>query len=362
MKCQPAITTVSLGLSNRFNILDKLTQAALHGFSAIELFYDDLEALASSLSPPPHSSPPLRHSLLQAAHQIRLHCDALSLTILNLQPFRFFEGLVDRVQLDYILSHTIPLWIDICHILGADTILVPSNFLPSDPSTNAPRTVGDRDILIHDLRQLALLGAQSSPPIKFAYEALAWGTHISTWEQSYDLVTAVNHPNLGLALDTFNIAGAIYADPTAEDGRTVNAEEALSASLHRMKTTLDLSKLFIVQIADAERLTTPLRPGHAFYVEGQPSRMSWSRNTRLFLCEPERCGYLPVLEIVRTLLDMGWTGYLAYEIFSRTLAGPDPSTPAVHAERAQRSWARLFSFTLSTSNPKSPFPNFSSWT
>ncbi|KAJ5646048.1 hypothetical protein N7490_002420 [Penicillium lividum] len=341
MQCIPAITTVSLGSCNFHSITEKIEQAAKHGFKGIELFIDDLESLARTNYSPPGTSTPSRNAILGAASQIRQQCDRLKLAILNLQPLRFYEGLVDRQQRDHILNETLPIWMDALNILGADTILVPSNFLPPHPETKLPRTTGDFDVIVDDLRELATRGAQHKPPIKFAYEALAWGTHVNTWEKTWEIVQAVDRPNLGLALDTFNIAGAIYADPTAENGRVDSADAILRESLGRMANTIDLSKLFIVQIADAERLEQPLRPGHPYYAEDQPSRLSWSRNCRLFLCEHNRGGYLPVVAIVQAILDLGWTGPLAYEVFSRTLANTDPLTPAQHAERGQRSWRRL---------------------
>jgi 4-hydroxyphenylpyruvate dioxygenase len=342
MDCKPAITTVSLGSCEFHSITDKIDEAARNGFKAIELFIDDLEALAKDISPTPANSAPSRDSVLAAARRIRQQCDRLNIVILNLQPLRFYEGLVDRKKRNQILDEVLPIWMDALTILGADTILVPSNFLPEDPATGLPQTVRDVDIIVEDLRELAARGAQHESSIKFAYEALAWGTHVNTWEKSWEIVQAVNRPNFGLALDTFNIAGAVYADPTTKDGRVADtAETDLTASLGRMASTLDISKLFIVQIADAERLSEPLHPGHPLYVESQPSRLSWSRNCRLFLCESDRGGFLPVLSILKAILDLGWTGYLAYEVFSRSLADNDHRTPARHAERAKRSWQRL---------------------
>ncbi|KAJ5200544.1 hypothetical protein N7491_008649 [Penicillium cf. griseofulvum] len=342
MDCKPAITTVSLGSCNFHSITKKIDEAARNGFKAIELFIDDLETLARDISSAPATSIPSRESVLAAAHQIRQQCDRLNIVILNLQPLRFYEGLVSRKKRNQILDEVLPVWMDALKILGADTILVPSNFLPEDPATGLPQTVGDFDIIVEDLRELATRGAQHEHSIKFAYEALAWGNHVNTWEKSWKIVQAVDRPNFGLALDTFNIAGAIYADPTTEDGCVADTAEAdLSASLSRMASTLDINKLFIVQIADGERLSQPLRPGHAFYVDGQPSRLSWSRNCRLFLCETDRGGFLPVLRILKAILDLGWTGYLAYEVFSRSLANRDHLTPALHAERAKRSWEAL---------------------
>ncbi|KGO53812.1 hypothetical protein PEX1_057730 [Penicillium expansum] len=361
MDCKPAITTVSLGSCKFHSIADKIHEAARNGFKGIELFIDDLEALARDISPTPAALAPSRDSMLAAAHRIRQQCDKLNIVILNLQPLRFYEGLVNRKKRNQILDEVLPIWMDALEILGADTILVPSNFLPEDPATGLPQTAGDFGIIVEDLRELAARGAQHKHSIKFAYEALAWGTHINTWEKSWEIVQAVNRPNLGLALDTFNIAGAIYADPTTEDGRVADTAEAdLSASLKRMASTLDVSKVFIVQIADGERLRQPLHTGHPFYVAGQPSRLSWSRNCRLFLCEPERGGFLPVLSILKTILDLGWTGYLAYEVFSRSLADSDHRTPALHAERGKKSWQQLCKLAETQTN-HSESPSLSSF-
>lgn len=339
MRYMPALTTVSLGQSSRYSIQEKLYAAAKHDIHGVELFYDDLETFARARA----NSSPSREELLSAARKIRSLCDSLRIRILNLQPLRFYEGLVDRRERDRILCEEIPTWIDIVTILGADTILVASNFLSPDPYTGKARTVGNLDTIVDDLRMLALLGEIHSPPVKFAYEAIAWGTHIDTWEKSWDVVQRVNWPNFGIAIDTFNIAARVFADPTAIDGRYngSQADTDLHQSLYRLENTLDVSKLFVVQIADGERLMEPLHVGHPFYVEGQPTRMSWSRNARLFLCEDDRGGYLPVLEVLRTILRMGWSGWMAYEIFSRTLAGPGPDTPALHAARASKSWTKV---------------------
>lgn len=66
--------------------------------------------------------------------------------------------------------------------------------------------------------------------------------------------------------------------------------------------------------------------------------MSWSRNARFLLCEG---GYLPVLEIVRLMVGLGWQGWMTYEVFPRTLADPISETPGAHVARAARSWQNL---------------------
>ncbi|TVY30340.1 3-dehydroshikimate dehydratase [Lachnellula hyalina] len=83
----------------------------------------------------------------------------------------------------------------------------------------------------------------------------------------------------------FNIAGRGWADPTREDGKIENAN-----GLRELVREIDVEKLFYVQIVDAERLSQPLNEQHPFHVDGQPPRMSWSRNERLFICEERDLG------------------------------------------------------------------------
>ncbi|KAK8131363.1 3-dehydroshikimate dehydratase [Apiospora sp. TS-2023a] len=347
MHCKSAIATISLGQASLHDVRHKLRETVAHGFRGIELFYDDLEALARTLSSDLYDTnqPPSRHDLLEAARAVREICEDLDLAVLNLQPFRFYEGLADRAELSRLRDEVLPLWLEIVQILGTDTIVVASNFLVPHPVTGEPRTLGAPERMVGDLREMADRAAQCSPPVRIAYEAIAWGNHIRTWEQAWEMVQLVDRPNFGLALDTFNTAGAVFADPTTKTGMVHDSVEAahsnMRASLHRLATELDLSKLYVVQVADGERLAEPLRPGHPFYVAGQPARMSWSRNARLFLCEPDRGGYLPVVEMVQLLLALGWQGWLSYEVFSRTLADPSPGTPAAHASRAAKSWQNL---------------------
>lgn len=70
--------------------------------------------------------------------------------------------------------------------------------------------------------------------------------------------------------------------------------------------------------------------------------MSWSRNARLFPCETERGGYLPVGDFAKVLFeDLGYRGWVSMEIFSRTMCEPGEEVPKEHAERGVRSWKKL---------------------
>ena len=73
--------------------------------------------------------------------------------------------------------------------------------------------------------------------------------------------------------------------------------------------------------------------------------MSWSRNARLFICEEERGGYLPVIDVLKALCDekdgLGYKGWISMEYFSRSLNAEGSEVPMEHAGRAMESWRRL---------------------
>ncbi|KAH1730469.1 hypothetical protein KXX25_007113 [Aspergillus fumigatus] len=313
----------------------KLQQAAHQGFKGIEFFfYEDLETFAAQ-----SSGGASRLNILKGALRIRHLCTSLQLEIIALQPFWFYEGVLDEAEHNRLIDDKLRFWFEICHILHTDMILIPSNFLPPDPETGEPRTTGNRRVIVSDLRQAADLGLAQSPPIRFSYEALAWGNHVDTWEQSWDIVRRVDRPNFGLCLDTFNIAARVYADPASASGMTYNGAKELQRSLARLRQTVDPKRVFLFQVVDGERLKAPLVMGHEWYVAEQPSRMSWSRNARLFAFEEG--GYLPVKDIARTVFALGYAGWVSMELFSRTTFDPDPNTPYGHAQRGIASWKTL---------------------
>jgi 4-hydroxyphenylpyruvate dioxygenase len=274
---------------------------------------------------------------LLAASSIRQLCDSLGLEILGVGPFKDCERLLDsaaRIAKLEELHH----WFKVARILRTDVIQIPCSYLTegisSDPVAQA-----------RDLREIADLGAQQAPPFRFAYENLCWGTYNDTWERAWNVVKLVDRDNFGMCLDTFNIAGREWADPASPSGRVENADEVFEKSLAKMVKEIDVRKVFYVQIVDAERLDRPLDETHPFHVEGQKPRMSWSRNSRLFICEEERGGYLPVLQVLRAICDeetgLGYKGWISAELFNRSLVEEGDDVPREHAERCMESWWKV---------------------
>jgi hypothetical protein len=118
---------------------------------------------------------------------------------------------------------------------------------------------------------------------------------------SLEIFRLVDRPNFGICLDTFNIVGRGWADPVSSDRKVTNADAALDTSIKRPVDTVDVEKVFyiVLQLVDAEKLEAPLNKNHPYYVEGQPARMSWSRNARCFMYETDRGAYLPVEKAAR---------------------------------------------------------------
>lgn len=328
-KTRSAIATVSLGYAWEHDLFKKLDAAASSGFEAVEVFYQDLEYLAKTLP-----GGLTRENRLEAARQIRSCCDKNQLTVMVLQSFQGYEGLVDR-DIHKARIEEMHMWFELIKILGTDLIQIPTQFFQEG-------TTGDMDVIVADMIEVADLGLQQTPPVRFAYEGVAWGVHIDTWEGTWEVVQRVARPNFGLCLDTFHVAGRAWGDPTAISGRLIDADERLRVSLARMVKELDGQKVFYVQVGDAAKLTPPLNQKHTFYSAQQPSRMSWSRNARLFAFEESRGGYLPILDVTRAIVDgVGYRGWLSMELFNVSLGESQSDVPVRHAERAATAWDKL---------------------
>ncbi|EPE04822.1 3-dehydroshikimate dehydratase [Ophiostoma piceae UAMH 11346] len=346
--CRLSISTMSLGYAMAGHTLEhRLRSAQKFGYEGIELFYDDLEHLAGCLpedpqAPPPSpiawtpsSHPPSNDQRLRAASLIREMCDTFGLTVLCLQPFRHFEGLLDRTLHKSRLTE-LELWCRLAGLLRTDLILIPSNFLPADQVTS------DLDAIAQDLREAADLAASANPPVRICYEALAWGTAVSKWQESYDVVKRVDRINFGLCLDTFNMAARDYAEPALSSGGDSRASLSMDQSLRALVMTVDASRIFLVQAADGALNQIAMHDGHLHSEPALPQYLSWSRNHRLFCAETEQGASLPAMKILKAIfVDLGYRGWLSHELFNKQLSEADPHIPDQMAQRGARSWRRI---------------------
>ncbi|WP_019546809.1 sugar phosphate isomerase/epimerase and 4-hydroxyphenylpyruvate domain-containing protein [Streptomyces sulphureus] len=257
-----AIATVSLSGS----LTEKLTAASTAGFDGVEIFENDL--LASPLSP----------------EEVRQRCADLGLRVDLYQPVRDIEA-VPPAQFARNLRRARHKF-RTTQRLGADTVLVSSSL--------DGRAVDDDTLAADQLRQLAQSAAEFG--LKVAYEALAWGRHVNTYEHAWRLVRDADHPTLGVCLDSFNIL-ARGSDPAG-------IEE------------IPAEKLFFLQLADAPLMATDV--------------LQWSRHYR---CFPGQGGF-DLARLLRHVLAAGYRGPLSLEIFNDVFRQADPGPTAVDAHRS----------------------------
>ncbi|GIZ47511.1 hypothetical protein CKM354_001060000 [Cercospora kikuchii] len=344
MPLRSAISSQSLGLPGTHALFPKLKAASEAGFQGVEIFFDDLNVLANVYAQErleDHGATERvgggedgeagESDLLKAAADVRGWCEGFGLKIVAIQPFRDFEGLKSASEYQKRISD-FKLWLRLCRTLGTQTILIPSNTLQADEL--------DESRIVPALQEAADLAAAADPAVQIAFEALAWGTLVNTWDQAYSYVLEADRENLGICIDTFNLSGKVYADPTSPDGLISNGEQDFESSIRQLKGTVDEKKIFYVQFVDGERLEKPLVEGHPWFKEDQPARMTWSRNARCFAFEKE--GYLPVKRIMEGLVkDLGYEGWVSSEVFHRDLADEEREIPVKFAGRGMESWRRL---------------------
>ncbi|EFL37899.1 4-hydroxyphenylpyruvate dioxygenase, partial [Streptomyces griseoflavus Tu4000] len=257
-----SIATVSLSGS----LTEKLTAAARAGFDGVEIFENDL--LAAVLTP----------------EEVRARCADLGLTVDLYQPLRDIEAVpadlfarnLRRARHKFALMRR----------LGADTVLVCSSVDPS--------AVDDDALAAEQLRELADLADDFG--IRVAYEALAWGRHVSTYDHAWRIVEAAAHPALGTCLDSFHILSR-GSDPRGIED-------------------IPGEKIFFLQLADA--------PLPAMDV------LQWSRHHR---CFPGQGGF-DVAGLVRHVLRAGYTGPLSLEVFNDVVRQAQAGPAAVDARRS----------------------------
>jgi 4-hydroxyphenylpyruvate dioxygenase len=245
---------------------DKLAAAAAAGFDGVEIFENDL--IASPLTP----------------EQVRRRCAELGLGIELYQPLRDLEAVPpDAWERNLRRAHH---KFDLMRRLGADTLLVCSSV--------SPDAVDDDDLAAEQLHALAAHAADHG--VRVAYEALAWGRHVNTWQHSWEIVRRGDHPALGLCLDSFHILSR-RSDPSPI-------------------ADVPGEKLFFLQLADAPHLRMDV--------------LQWSRHHRLFPGQ----GAFDLAGFLRPVLDAGYIGPLSLEVFNDVFRQSAPDRAAVDAMRS----------------------------
>jgi 4-hydroxyphenylpyruvate dioxygenase len=245
---------------------EKLAAAAGAGFDGVEIFEGDL--ITCRLSPA----------------DVRLRAADLGLAIVLYQPFRDFEavpGALFRQNLRRAERK-----FELMTSLGADMLLVCSNV--------SAAAIDDDGLAAGQLWQLAERAREHG--IRIAYEALAWGRHVSSYERAWRLVAQAAHPRLGVGLDSFHIL-SLGHDPAGI--RRIPAE-----------------KIFFLQLADAPLLDM--------------QTLAWSRHHR---CFPGQGGF-DMTGFTADVLSAGYSGPWSLEVFNDVFRQADAERTAVDGMRS----------------------------
>jgi hypothetical protein len=148
--------------------------------------------------------------------------------------------------------------------------------------------------------------------------------------------------NIGLCLDTFQTAGGEWADPRTpsgllEDVSRGELEERFHKILADLPSTIPKDKIYLLQISDGYKV--PQSFGTECDDSGLILRGRWSHDFRPL---PYNCGYLPVVDVAKAVLQTGFCGWFSHEVFD---AGPKGKGKEVHivayARAAKNVQARL---------------------
>ncbi|KAI4098144.1 MAG: hypothetical protein L6R37_006655 [Teloschistes peruensis] len=355
--------TVSIG-TPATPLPSKLAAISAAGFQGIELGFPDLLSFASRY----HGreiEPQNYDALCEAGNEVKALCRGYGLKIVMLQPFSNFEGWEEGLAEREDAFRRAKGWIRIMQAVGTDmlqVIILPFHFHPSciqssqarDPSpanitrfqvgsTDSPTASPSLPHLSSDLRALCDLLAPHS--FRLAYENWCWATHAPDWKDVWAIVQAVDRPNIGLCLDTFQTAGGEWADPTTPSGLIENQkggreelEQRFTGSLEALGKEVPADKIFILQISDAYKPSRPLDPEPDG--EGMRARGRWSSCLRPL---PFAGGYLPVVDVARAVLRTGFRGWFSMEVFDGGPEGGDKEWRDMggYARKAMRAHERL---------------------
>jgi sugar phosphate isomerase/epimerase len=171
------------------------------------------------------------------------------LRVTGLEALRDFEGLTGRLHA-YKIDVAKGL-LELTHAVGARLLVVEAS-----TSTHASR---DIDVVVADLRKLALLAVPLG--IRIAYKGTTASRSTDAFIAASDIVLHANCPNLGLALDSFDIFAAKVPEDEIE--------------------MIDPEQIFLVQLSDfmwteirsaEEQATTATHfrvfPGEGAHTEG----------------------------------------------------------------------------------------------
>jgi sugar phosphate isomerase/epimerase len=212
------------------------------------------------------------------------------LAVTGLEALRDFEGLDGQLhayKLDVAKS-----MLEICASIGARVLLVEAS-----TSTHADAGV---DTIVRDLKKLSILAVPLG--VRIAFKALSWSRTVKDFVAACDIVLRANCPNLGIAIDAFDVIAA---------GVSLDEIEGI-----------DPEQIFLVQLSDymwQEIRTTE-------------EQVTTARHFRVF---PGEGAHSEALANLVTRLDaIGYYGDYSFDVYNDDYLQMPPEVVAERARRA----------------------------
>lgn len=182
------------------------------------------------------------------------------------QCLRNFEGMPDSLRARK--RRIAQQMFDQMNMIGCRTVVLCSNI--------SPDSSGDVGRIVADLQELGELAEPYD--VRVAWEPICWGRWTRDYRQAWKIVQQVNHPRIGITLDSFHIFALGLPVEAVGD--------------------IDRSKIFLVEVAD-------LPGAHLDFLE-------ISRSFRLFPGE----GVTPIASFMKQIERTGYDDVVSVEVFN----------------------------------------------
>jgi sugar phosphate isomerase/epimerase len=210
--------------------------------------------------------------------------------VTGLEALRDFEGLTGQLhayKLDVAKS-----MLEICAAMGSRLLLVEAS-----TSTHANASI---EAIVRDLKKLALLAVPLG--IRVAFKGLSWSHTVKNFAAAGDIVFRANCPNLGIAIDAFDV---IAAGVPPDDVEGIDPEQIF---------LVQLSDYMWQEIRSTEEQVATARHFRAFPGEGAHSEA--------------------LANLVRRLDAIGYYGDYSFDVYNDDYRQMPPETVAERARRA----------------------------
>jgi sugar phosphate isomerase/epimerase len=212
------------------------------------------------------------------------------LRVTGLEALRDFEGLDGRMhayKVDVAKS-----MLEVCGRLGGRLLL-------AEASTST-HTAADADTIVRDLRMLAVLAIPMG--IRIAFKGVSWSRKVKDFTAAGELVFRANCPNLGLAIDAFDVIAAGVS------------QDDLDA--------IDPAQIFLVQLSDYMSQE----------IHSAEEQTATATHFRVFPGEGAHSDGLA--DFVTKLDEIGYCGDYSFDVYNDDYLQVPPETVAVRAQRA----------------------------